>query len=253
MRLPRLPIDIRSRFVPEIDRTRNRVHMSSVVAAMSVTAPWLTSAVYIRELKEAMGRTFFKLTKSNDRVARLLVGKSSTDVRGLTPTTIVEAVADARSAKQAQIMAACSSDPAEQESLGIDEPARKKAKVDFNMLLECAEVTIDIDPVGSHRMFVLLGDGPVWVEMTVATIDFLHDVAARQLQSAKTVPMDKGEAIDVAKGVVWVKARRAYRARYWCDETKKLKTKDFRAKGESDEHMDLALDAAKSFIVNTST
>jgi hypothetical protein len=134
-------------------------------------------------------RTFFKVTKADPQLARLLVQKKyKPEHRPLARTDVIERIVRIRNAALHEFLVQPPDVEEGKEDIGIDGP-RKARKVAEVVLPESLIVRIpDVEGVRGIDMRIELCTGRswgLWAELTVENIEFLTTVVNRQIASGE--------------------------------------------------------------------
>lgn len=139
--------------------------------------------------KQIDGRPFFKVTKADPQLARLLVqNKYKPEHRPLARTDVIERIVRIRNAALHEFLVQPPDVEEGKEDIGIDGP-RKARKVAEVVLPESLIVRIpDVEGVLGIDMRIELCTGRswgLWAELTVENIEFLTKVVNRQIASGE--------------------------------------------------------------------
>jgi hypothetical protein len=139
--------------------------------------------------KQIDGRPFFKVTKADPQLARLLVQKKyKPEHRPLARTDVIERIVRIRNAALHEFLIQSPDVEEGKEDIGIDGP-RKARKVAEVVLPESLIVRIpDVEGVRGIDMRIELCTGRswgLWAELTVENIEFLTKVVNRQIASGE--------------------------------------------------------------------
>ena len=220
--------------------------------SITVAAPWLSQAVSLTDLHEKENMFFMKVTKGDNKVARILSGSSIGKARKLSSTDFLATIQRIRNDEQ---LAVCKRIDEQQvqravEDLGMDiAPNSKKLKTMTSVLPHT--LTIRAPALENHDavdMTVLTGSetSPLFVEVTSANIDYLH--AAFVEQVARPPASADTESQAKPRGVHWCSNKQAYRVNYKSEG--KLRQKYFRPESQADADVDAAIELAKEFLAD---
>ena len=139
--------------------------------------------------KQIDGRTFFKVTKADPQLARLLVqSKYKPKDRPLARTDVIDRIVRLRNAALHEILVQPPDVEEGKEDIGIDGP-RKARKVAEVVLPESLVGRIpDVEGVRGIDMRIELCTGRswgLWAELTTENIEFLTKVVNRQIASGE--------------------------------------------------------------------
>ena len=216
--------------------------MVTVEEALCITVPDC-APVFVLHWQLVDDKRYIKVTKSDSKIVRLLVGQCSGKARLLTTTTIIEDIIKLRDQVRQELLEKDqSNNNNNNKDLGIDAPQTRKRRKSSGEddLPETVCVTAPaVGDVASQPMRVITGQqslSPLWVELTVDNIEYLRACVGVQSSnsSAKRTEEDSDDAADMpnpGSGIIWSQQRCAYRVRYKVDG--KLKCKDFRASSNS--------------------
>ncbi len=145
-------------------------------------------------------RTFFKVTKADPQLARLLVQKKyKPEHRPLARTDVIERIVRIRNTALHEFLVQSRDVEEGKEDIGIDGP-RKARKVAEVVLPESLIVRIpDVEGVRGIDMRIELCTGRswgLWAELTVENIEFLTKVVNRQIASGEIKNQHARERVD---------------------------------------------------------
>lgn len=158
-----------------------RIENRPVISAGHLKTPMLLST------KVVDGFTYFRLSKSDQQITRLLVKEkfSPTD-RPLSRSDVIERLVMLRNSAYHSLLMERPDDTEEKEDLGLDAPPKKPRKPsEVDMPASIVAEVPDVEGVEGVSMRMLLSNPklPLWVELTVANLDFLIEVVNRQIAS----------------------------------------------------------------------
>ena len=179
---------------------------------------YLKSDITIHSSENINGADYVKLSKSSWCTTRLLRGDGVSGRRQLAKTTILETLAKLRNDLYTNTVADIMR--GDKEDLGLDVPLkRRRLEEPENMPLTGEIRAPSIDVFVDHRIRVRLNkSGPLWVELTPESLEYLHTAVTAQfsdeLQKVKTD--DIQQAIETQlkgiKGLPVSSARKSIRA-----------------------------------------
>ena len=215
--------------------------MVSIAPAVHVDAPWLDSGgVTLLGIVEVEGTTYFKFTKSDHRVIRLMTGKSRVNVNPLTSSAFVDRLTEARNKALASLSKELQPEVVE-EDLGLD----KADPIDVSHLLP-KYITIDTPEVDgvSLRVKVLcnMPHKSLWIELSPEVLDHMRKAIAAATNDEAEVDAKRSRA---ARGPYFDKDRNAYRVRHTRGDV--LKIKDFRVTDDAEDAKAITYRAALDF------
>lgn len=201
------------------------------VAIVRVEAPWMKQPLDLSSWTMVNGKRFVKLSKTDPKVSRLLVGEAPAKKRALSDTCVVEDLVKLRNAAVDKAVLAnhAASAARAEEDLGVG-TSHKRLDAKRRKIIEESlpqQIVIEVPGVGggdARSMSVLTASGQtaVSVELVAGNIDFLHMVAEAQLSSNSKEEAEQTEAKDVS-GVWWHIEKRAWRVKYTADGKDKYK------------------------------
>jgi hypothetical protein len=182
---------------------------------LSVLGPTMKEPVILRNTCEVEGMTFVKLAKTDQRIARLLLGRSSAGERPLAKTDILESLIALRNEHTNGLQAAAR---APVEDLGLDEPqpASKKHKIDkstFPLYIEIQGPAVEGVDAMAIKVLPEVGHAALWAELTPEVMDYLAKVAQHQIQTSSRPKVERQSKTSGVKGMSFAASRGQYRAR----------------------------------------
>ena len=216
---------------------------------ITVTAPWLDQPVQLNELTSADNKLFVKVVKGDNKICRLLTGRSNGKTRVLSNTNIFGALQRTRNEMHEQL---CQSSDKKQsgepeEDLGLDAPDPKRCKQMEVVLPDTMDIEApDVAHITGVRMTVLTaGDiSPLCIEVCEANLNYLHAVIEHQLQNHEGEHEDGCGAKH--RGVVWCKHKSAFRVSFM--EGGKRHQRYFKPESRSKDGDQAAVDKALAFL-----
>jgi hypothetical protein len=165
--------------------------MVSIKESITISAPWLEANVTLAEGTWCRkGKLFFKVSKADARVTRLITGHGIGIERKLAKTTIIETLLDLQAqARDKALM------DADRELQGAGEDVLEEVVLSKRQKKELGAVlpevlNIDapsVDSIDGLTMKVLeASDRVLWAELCEPNLVYLHDVIMAQI--------DKGES-----------------------------------------------------------
>ena len=237
--------------------------MAIVHETISVSAPWLgdgRQSVVLNSWIQKVDSKYFKVSKSDPGIVRLLTGHGVGATRQLAHTNIVELLMKEREAQRDALTERIELDGANApiEDLGLDTPCAKRRKGASKGALP--EIVSIVGPsfgdVAGIPMKVIMSEfplQPLYVELLPDNVEYMHAFAIAQIDAGlvhrKAPGIEKPPEDKVpspAKGVVWVWDRNCFRARYK-DADGANRTKDFRVQEGESAAQSSAADAASLF------
>ena len=236
--------------------------MVTIVESITVQASWLHGhGVTLQAWTRKHDTKFFRLTKADPQVVRLLTGHGIGCTRQLARTDIIETLMAERE-RVRELLIDKQSDAVQKpphDDLGIDAPLPKKTRKASIAGALPEEVTIDAPSVGDcdgKAMKVLLGElplSPLYVELTSDNVEYLYKFVSVQIGAGQVEPRPRSKRCDEdkvetpASNIVWAFDRGAFRARYRGDDGA-WKTKDFRPVESEEPAASSAADQAATFM-----
>lgn len=179
----------------------------------SLSGGHLEHGVQVSKTVCVAGTLFWKVSKSDHVVSRVVLGKSFSQARPLARTTILETLVKARNDRVLDLTRAL--DQAS-EDLGLDHDL-KTMKPDLSKLPDVISMlapTVGGRQGMSMKVLPALPRQPLWLELSVDVVQYLHDVAVYQIEQEEHAP-DVADCTepDLPIGVTFCRLRDAYRVR----------------------------------------
>jgi len=217
--LPEPPPDVAFRRVSQTMAVVNEV------TALRVEAPWLKSPFEFASWSVIDTKSFMKVTKSDPKIVRLLVGEAPGTKRVLTESSFVE---DLVKLRNAAVDAAVrdnhnATKDEDQDDLGLDDegPSQKRRKtLEANL-----PPTIDIEapevgevPGLTMTVATASGSEPLMVELVAANLDYLHAATKSHTDRASASNAEGNESAVAKKSTVasvwWQAAKNSFRVKF---------------------------------------
>lgn len=208
--------------------------MVSMTTAIMVSAPWIESELSV-PCRTVDGVDVVKLTKSDGKVHRLLVGIAKGSMNCLTNTTVLEDLTKLRNDKRLALLRAAAKGDDDLDEVDLD--------VMPNVIhLLPKVITIDVPTLGVIKVLQTLPHEPLWIELTPTTLEYLHEAVGHR-------PCKRRQKLAAtANKPYFDQLRNAFRVRYTPNGESKTKMKDFRVEGDTEEATYNARAAANAFF-----
>ena len=213
----------------------------SVETRPVVTGRHLKTPVVLRDTREVGGVLFFRASKGDTGIVRLLAGHTWTSCRPLKKADIFDRITSARNRTVDDLIeppAAC--------DLGLDtseDKPKKRRRVELANLPEVVLVRLpETDRVPAFEFKVIAGSGrdPLWLECSANVFNYIADVVAIDTEQDTDRMPSPGKEWSNDRGLSYEKARGAFRARLPSGKTKYFRESDYPD----------ALSAARAFLAS---
>lgn len=212
--------------------------MVDITQALHVTAPWLESGVSLTAVQTMDNVHFAKVLKSDPRIFRLLVGKTRVAESSITISPIIDQLVELRNAKRSKLLGELAVGKALDE-LDIDDDTSESFAHLLPKIVEITTPAINDTELGlPMKVLCMLPHQPLWVELSHATVGYLHTSLTSQGEPKRRMP---------SRGPYWDGKRKAYRVRYFENGAGK-KFRDFRPSSDSEGDKAAALQLALDFF-----
>jgi hypothetical protein len=230
-----------------------RIEMRHVITAAHLKNPVLLPT------KQVEGRTFFKVSKADHQITRLLVqSKYQASERPLARTDVVERIVRIRNSALHSLLMQPPDDDEGKEDLGLDGPRQPRKAAEVDLPASLIVQVPDVEGVPGIDMRIELcttRSSGLWVELTTDNINFLIEVVNRQIASGEIKNqhardrVDEDDRMDMSEasaGVSYSYKRNCVRAR--TEVEGKQATKYFKIEQDMSEAIDRAKAWSRSSI-----
>ena len=194
----------------------------SILTQLSVSGGHLKKPVVIPQTQTVAGTVFFKLTKADQSVTRMLVKVMKYGTRPLANTDVIEQLVAQRDAKCRAWQEVSEASAEGKEDLGLDDSQRRRKKRRVELPPTAVIVAPTIGDAAGTEMIVLAHQPgtALWVELTGRSIGYLVEAVDHQLTQGTIKRNHPGSRVeetsrvsctDIA-GLSYSYARKAFRA-----------------------------------------
>jgi hypothetical protein len=171
-----------------------RIEMRHVISAAHLKNPVLLPT------KEVESRTYFKVSKGDQQITRLLVqSKYQACDRPLSRTDVVERLVSLRNSAYHSLLMQPSDDDEGKEDLGLDGPPQPRKAAEVDLPASLIVQVPDVEGVLGIDMRIELcktRSSGLWVELTTDNINFLIAVVNRQIASGEIKRQHARDRVD---------------------------------------------------------